>query len=217
MSLFEILKSYTYNTELIKLLTEFEKGIFGNFSYDKCILGMNGKSVNLSQLSTSKSIEENGKIFNDFLIFLDACGWKKEISPRKNTSCDSDDAQSHCDWKKQKKDNKDRLIHHFILNMKNRYNLTFSEQTKLENLISINIKLNYISSQHIIIENNEIVEIKNLIFDQYNREWKIDTVKSSNASSASNASNVSSVSSTSSEINKIYAKIDKYLEFRKII
>ena len=103
MSLFEILKSYTYNTELIKLLTDFDRGFFGNFGYDKCILGMNGKSVNLSQLSSSNTIEENGKIYNEFILFLDSCGWKKEKhAPRLSI------ADAECDWKKQKKDNKDR-------------------------------------------------------------------------------------------------------------
>ncbi len=213
MSLFEILKRYTFNEDIITLLSEFEKGFFGKFSYDKCILGMKDHRVNLSKLSATNTVQENGKIFNEFIAFLEDCGWKsrcesKVYASRGSVSSDTDES---LEWKKQKKDNKDRLIHHFILFLKDTYHLSCNEQMKLENLLAINIKLNYISSQHIIIENGEIKEIKNLSFDTTTREWKLD------AKPASYQPPPPESDAQGTGVSKIYSKIDKYLEYRKVI
>jgi hypothetical protein len=226
MSVFEILKRYTYDENIIKLLSKFEKNEFEGYEYSKCVLSLGENKVNLGGLSNSNSVKENGEIFKQFLNFVDACARSYERSRNnkdftKNRE-DSEKSTCHVEWKKQKKENKDRLINHFTLKMKSKYKLSYSEQFKLENIIIINIKLNYIPSSSIIIENNEIVEIRNLVFDETKREWDVIKKLSSTGSlplgnqSSQNSQHSQSYSSSSSgELSNIYSKIDKYLEMRR--
>lgn len=203
MSVFEILKKYTYDEELITLLANFEKNNFEEFTYDRCVLSLKDNKVNLGGVLPSNSVKENGEIFKKFQAFIKLCR-----SRERSVSLVSEDLES--DWKKIKKDTKDKLLHHFIMKAKNKYRLSFSEQSKLEHLLSVNIKLNYIPSSSFIIQGNEIVEIKNLVFDEEKREWEVLTNRTNFKLPES-----STQQATVKEISSIYSKIDKYCEFRR--
>lgn len=193
-SIFKILKNYTFDENVLTFLSNFDKGQFGIFSFDKCILSHGDQSVNLSGISSNNTFDENSKYFLEFYNFIKNFLEKEIII--KNIE--------NIEWKKQKKENKEKLINFYILKCKNIYNLSFAEQTKLENFLNINIKLNYITSNDIIIKNDEIESITNILFDEKKRLWTCNY--------QFNDIVIDDKDQNNDEISHIYLKIDKYLE-----
>ena len=192
-SIFKILKNYTFDEKVLTLLSNFDKGQFGEFTFEKCVLSCGNKSVNLTGVSSNKTLEENAEIFILFYEFIKIF-LKKDFVEKK---------VENVEWKKQKKENKEKLIHTYVLHLKEKYNLSHSEQTKTENFININLKLNYITSNDITIINDEIVEIKNISFDTSKRAWNC---------AYQFHDNFDIPAQEPDETSRIYGKIDKYFE-----
>lgn len=80
-------------------------------------------------------------------------------------------------WKDIQKERKyEKLIEH-INKLKEEYNLDFKEVKQTESLIKVAVSGNILNNNNIIVEDNNIKEIKNLIWLDEERRFKIDIDK----------------------------------------
>src|SRR6202030_3589455 len=79
------------------------------------------------------------------------------------------------EWKDIRKKNiKDYIIRTFILDLKKEFNLTHEKTTQLSRLIKLGFLFNWINNENVVYENKNILEIKNLIFDESLNQFDIE-------------------------------------------
>ena len=77
-------------------------------------------------------------------------------------------------WKDISK-NRDYHIKNYIIEIKERYSLTYKETCNLESVIMMGVISEFFNEENIIIQNQKIIDIKNLIWNKNRRNFSIKT------------------------------------------
>ena len=71
--------------------------------------------------------------------------------------------------------NRDYHIKNYIIDLKEKYSLTYKETCNLESVIMMGVVSEFFNEDNIIIENQKIIDIKNLIWNKNRRKFSIKT------------------------------------------
>lgn len=74
----------------------------------------------------------------------------------------------------RKKSIKDALIRNFVLEMKTNYNLNQEQTVRLHRLLQLGFLFNWIDNDNVVYENKEIMEIKNLFYDNETEQFELN-------------------------------------------
>jgi hypothetical protein len=75
------------------------------------------------------------------------------------------------EWKKLKRETKERLMADYVSTIKKRYDLTREQQLQFEMKLNISFQLHLIDSDEIILEKGKIVDIVSVVYDDRSREF----------------------------------------------
>lgn len=100
---------------------------------------------------------------------------RKQIREELDNICMDIKEKYSDDWKDIKhKKIKDPIIRRFILQLKDQYNLSNAETSAASQIVKLGFLFNWISSEQIIYENKQIIDIDSLHFDEEKRTFKLD-------------------------------------------
>lgn len=161
----------------------FEDCSRGRFPKGSCMDSTN-TSVYIKNVKINQSYKLTGIIPQDFLalkklfreiLHLGSVQDRKEITNEIDGLKDRISLTYNKEWKDIRKKNiKDYIIRTFILDLKKEFNLTHEKTTQLSRLIKLGFLFNWINNENVVYENKNILEIKNLIFDESLNQFDIE-------------------------------------------
>lgn len=166
--------SLTKDIYWITIFTELSKGITPYGTYiNKNYLYCNYKGKEFSY-KINETFNDTHKLFNDLInLFKSKLGL---FSITDRTKEQEDFIKYYENNDKNKKNINNILIEKFIIKMKNKYMLTDKQTKRIYNVLICMINIKIINSNNIILDdNNNIKEIKGIVFSNKKISINIDT------------------------------------------
>lgn len=175
---FEGIKKYETSSFWLNLMTRFSKNMLhkdfkflNNVLYYKATTKKHRDEIFLD----AEDLENTHKIFKEFMKKKGFLSQEEKESINKIVELDNNKERNIIEnWKDVVK-NQDYYIREFIIDMKEKYNLTYEEQSNLESNIRIGISSEFFNQENIIFENEKIDRIENLVWDEEERKFSINT------------------------------------------
>ena len=175
---FEGIKKYETSSFWLNLMTRFSKNMLhkdfkflNNVLYYKATTKKHRDEIFLD----AEDLENSHKIFKEFMKKKGFLSQEEKESINKIVELDNNKERNIIEnWKDVVK-NQDYYIREFIIDMKEKYDLTYEEQSNLESNIRIGISSEFFNQENIIFENEKIDRIENLVWDEEERKFSINT------------------------------------------
>ena len=175
---FEGIKKYETSSFWLNLMTRFSKNMLhkdfkflNNVLYYKATTKKHRDEIFLD----AEDLENTHKIFKEFMKKKGFLSQEEKESINKIVELDNNKERNIIEnWKDVVK-NQDYYIREFIIDMKEKYDLTYEEQSNLESNIRIGISSEFFNQENIIFENEKIDRIENLVWDEEERKFSINT------------------------------------------
>lgn len=175
---FEGIKKYETSSFWLNLMTRFSKNMLhkdfkflNNVLYYKATTKKHRDEIFLD----AEDLENTHKIFKDFMKKKGFLSQEEKESINRIVELDNNKERNTIEnWKDVVK-NQDYYIREFIIDMKEKYDLSYEEQSNLESNIRIGISSEFFNQENIIFENEKIERIENLVWDETERKFSINT------------------------------------------
>lgn len=171
--IFEECSEYTFDTRITGLLKMCAHGTFPNgYSFDGQKIS---NIITGDVLPVDKSVEELFVLLVDFFDLNTVSKNNSESSTANGVATAV--AIVTPEWKKLRKDIKEKLLNNYIHRTTIKYSLNKMEINELESVLSLSLQFQSISTSDIVIENDEIKSINKITFDEKNRVWSYPIIK----------------------------------------
>lgn len=173
---FEDMRKFNKEEFWDNILIKFSRNVFHNdFRFINNILHYKFKSKNhKDQILIDE--EDLEKTFENLKNFLRNKGILPVSEVVNNNSDLIGEREKFTNWKEAGK-NQINLLYEFIIDLTDKLNLNSIESKHLESLLKLSIYNNIITSDHIILEDEKIKNIKHLLWDQEDRKFSLDIDK----------------------------------------
>lgn len=175
---FDEMKKQETNTFWLNLLTRFSKNMLhkdfkflNNVLYYKATTKKHRDELFLD----IEDIETSYRKFKEFMKKKGFLSQEEKNDINKLVEIDDNKEKTVLETWKDVDKNQDYYIREFIITLKEKYNLSFSEQSNLESNIRIGICSDFFNNDNIIFEEEKIKKIDNLVWDERNRKFSINT------------------------------------------
>jgi len=175
---FEEMKQLETNTFWLNLMTRFSKNMLhkdfkflNNVLYFKATTKKHRDEI----LLDIENIENTHKIFKDFMRKKGFLSQEEKNNINKIVEQEDNKEKNVLECWKDIDKNQDYYIREFIIQLKEKYSLNFEEQSNLESNIRIGICSEFFNNDNIVFENERIKNILNLVWDEEERKFSINT------------------------------------------
>lgn len=152
-----------------------------------CSPDSEGESLNIRSKNSTKSVinykltETPEQTFKDLkILFQDQLNIKsmidrEEIRAELDEICKSLQESFSGNWQQiKRKKIKDPIIRRYILDLKERYKLNDRETAEVAQLIKLGFLFNWISNENVIYQDQQIVDIETLQFNEEDRTFQLE-------------------------------------------
>ena len=175
---FEGIKKYETSSFWLNLMTRFSKNMLhkdfkflNNVLYYKATTKKHRDEIFLD----AEDLENTHIIFKEFMKKKGFLSQEEKESINKIVELDNNKERNMIETWKDVVKNQDYYIREFIIEMKEKHDLSFEEQSNLESNIRIGISSEFFNQDNIIFENEKINRIENLVWDKTERKFSINT------------------------------------------
>ena len=175
---FEGIKKYETSSFWLNLMTRFSKNMLhkdfkflNNVLYYKATTKKHRDEIFLD----AEDLENTHIIFKEFMKKKGFLSQEEKESINKIVELDNNKERNMIETWKDVVKNQDYYIREFIIEMKEKHDLSFEEQSNLESNIRIGISSEFFNQDNIIFENEKINRIENLVWDKIERKFSINT------------------------------------------
>tara|TARA_R110002126_G_scaffold225790_1_gene370610 strand:- start:2564 stop:3397 length:834 start_codon:yes stop_codon:yes gene_type:complete len=175
---FEEMKELETSTFWLNLMTRFSKNMLhkdfkflNNVLYFKATTKKHRDEI----LLDIENIENTHKIFKDFMRKKGFLSQEEKNNINKKVEQEDNKEKNTLECWKDIDKNHDYYIREFIIQLKEKYDLNFEEQSNLESNIRIGICSEFFNNENIVFEDERIKSILNLVWDEEERKFSINT------------------------------------------
>jgi hypothetical protein len=175
---FDEMKQFETNTFWLNLMTRFSKNMLhkdfkflNNVLYFKATTKKHRDEI----LLDTENVENTHKIFKDFMRKKGFLSQEEKNSINKIVEQEDNKEKNVLECWKDIDKNQDYYIREFIIQLKEKYDLNFEEQSNLESNIRIGICSEFFNNDNIVFEDERIKNILNLVWNQEERKFSINT------------------------------------------
>jgi len=175
---FDEMKQFETNTFWLNLMTRFSKNMLhkdfkflNNVLYFKATTKKHRDEI----LLDTENVENTHQIFKDFMRKKGFLSQEEKNSINKIVEQEDNKEKNVLECWKDIDKNQDYYIREFIIQLKEKYDLNFEEQSNLESNIRIGICSEFFNNDNIVFEDERIKNILNLVWNQEERKFSINT------------------------------------------
>jgi len=175
---FDGIKKYETNNFWLNLMTRFSKNMLhkdfkflNNVLYYKATTKKHRDEIFLD----ADDLENTHLIFKEFMKKKGFLSQEEKQDIHKIVETDNNKERTLIECWKDVIKNQDYYIREFIIDMKEKYDLSYEEQSNLESNIRIGISSEFFNQDNIIFNNERIEKIENLLWDKEKRKFSINT------------------------------------------
>jgi len=175
---FDGIKKYETDTFWLNLMTRFSKNMLhkdfkflNNVLYYKATTKKHRDEI----LLDTEDLENTHKIFKEFMRKKGFLSHEEKKNINKIVEMDNNKERVVIDCWKDVVKNQDYYIKKFIIDMKDKFQLSFEERANLESTIRIVISSEFFNNENIHFDNEKVEKIDNLGWDEEERKFYIKT------------------------------------------
>jgi len=175
---FDEMKQFETNTFWLNLMTRFSKNMLhkdfkflNNVLYFKATTKKHRDEI----LLDTENVENTHKIFKDFMRKKGFLSQEEKNSINKIVEQEDNKEKNVLECWKDIDKNQDYYIREFIIQLKEKYDLNFEEQSNLESNIRRGICSEFFNNDNIVFEDERIKNILNLVWNEEERKFSINT------------------------------------------
>jgi hypothetical protein len=166
LNIFDECKSYTFDNLYINLFGQMSRGQFPeNIQWNNTTCELKNTEMNTSIVLSKEPTDAIQQLIEFFAPYCQTMAYTS-ISNVHRDSEDTGSVMEDVEWKKVKKENRERMISEYTQFIKNKYNLSSENHILFESRLNVALHFHMIDSYDIVIQNNKIVHIENIEFNE---------------------------------------------------